>query len=108
MRTRRADANQPAIVEAFRKLGASVAHCHTVGKGFPDIAVGYGGLTMLVEIKDPNQPPSKQKLTDDEQTFFDTWKGGVRLVTNPRQVHETVEVLQQWVNAIQRGKIDAV
>lgn len=103
MRTRRADANQPAIVEAFRKLGASVAHCHTVGHGFPDIAVGYSGLTMLVEIKDPSKPPSKQRLTDDEVEFFNTWKGGVRLVRDLDNVTETINTLVRWHEAIRRG-----
>lgn len=100
MRTRRADGNQSDIVAAFRKLGASVAHCHTIGKGFPDLAVGYGGLTMLIEIKDPSRPPSKQRLTEDEVDFFNTWKGGVRIVKDLDDVTETINTLVRWHEAI--------
>lgn len=46
------DANQPEIVEALRKLGATVTSLAGVGKGCPDLLVGYRGLTLLVEVKD--------------------------------------------------------
>ena len=68
------DDNQAEIVKAFRKAGASVKHVHSV-KGFVDIVVGYCGCTELVEIKDGTKSPSKQKLTKDEQEFWDSWKG---------------------------------
>lgn len=69
------DANQPEIVKAFKGLGFSVAHTHTLGKGFPDIVVGKQGQSFLIEIKDGSQVPSKRKLTPPEQIFKDAWKG---------------------------------
>jgi len=39
-RAARTDSNQAAIVAAFRDLGCSVFTLHTVGRGFPDLAVG--------------------------------------------------------------------
>jgi hypothetical protein len=63
----RIDANQPAIVAAIRKMGATVLHLHTIGKGAPDILIGYQGKNALVELKDGAKPPSARKLTPDEE-----------------------------------------
>ena len=52
MRAAKVDKNQTEIVEAFRKLGFSVQHLHTVGGGVPDLLVGRGGINLLVEVKD--------------------------------------------------------
>ena len=81
-RNARVDGNQTHIVGIFRKLGATVAHTHMIGQGFPDIVVGYKGVNYLVEIKDPRMPPSKRKLTPDEQKFFDAWKGAAFVIEN--------------------------
>jgi len=76
----KADRNQPSIVKEYRRLGATVAHTHMVGGGFVDIVVGYMGINSLVEIKDPEQPPSKRRLTTDEQIWHDEWAGTVRII----------------------------
>ena len=70
---KRTDGNQTEIVEGLRKLGYSVAITSMMGKGFPDIVVAKDFKTMLVEIKDPSQPPSKRKLTADELKFHAKW-----------------------------------
>lgn len=80
MKLARVDANQSAIVEALRKLGATVLHLHTIGKGAPDIAVGYMGKNALIEIKDGSKPPSARKLTPDEERFHAEWRGQVAVV----------------------------
>lgn len=82
-RAARADANQAAIVLELREVGASVVHLHRVGQGCPDIAVGYKGVNYLLEIKDGNKPPSRQKLTDDEADWIDAWRGQVCVVNSP-------------------------
>lgn len=83
MRTRaRVDTNQPAIVEALRGAGATVIHLHTIGRGCPDIAVGIHGRNYLMEIKDGDKSPSKQKLTRDEQEWHDAWRGQVCIVSS--------------------------
>lgn len=71
----KSDANQQEIVDALREVGASVWVTHRVGHGFPDLVVGYRGITYLMEIKDGNKADSATKLTPDEETFFEEWKG---------------------------------
>ena len=90
------DRNHAEIVKAFRSLGCSVLSLAPLGSGAPDLAVGYGGLTLLVEIKDGTVVPSARKLTPDQETFWDTWRGGVRLVTDLQAVVETVDLLNAW------------
>lgn len=81
---KRTDANQTEIVEEFRSYGFSVYITSHVGKGFPDIIIGYGGVNYLIEIKDGKKAKSAQKLTKAEQEFFDTWRGQV-IVINSRE-----------------------
>jgi hypothetical protein len=72
-RAARIDANQPAIVDALRRIGCRVQPLHMVGKGCPDIMVSKGGRVVLMEIKDGAKPPSARKLTADEQAWHDLW-----------------------------------
>ncbi len=78
-RAARIDANQPEIVQALRDVGASVSVTSMVGKGFPDIVVGYRGQNYLIEIKDGSKPPSQRKLTPDEQEWHALWRGTVHI-----------------------------
>ena len=50
-RAAKVDLNQKEIVKHFRSLGATVAHTHMIGQGYPDITVGYRGTNYMVEIK---------------------------------------------------------
>lgn len=90
------DDNQPEIVKFIRSMGATVQHLHTIGKGCPDIAIGYAGLTMLAELKDGSKPVSAQKLTADEQKWHDDWKGGVYLIRNVKDAANAVSTLRKW------------
>jgi hypothetical protein len=80
-RAARTDANQSAIVEALRKVGATVTPTHMVGGGFPDITVGYRGRTFLFEIKSGD----RWKLTNDEFDWHERWTGQAAIVTDPEQ-----------------------
>lgn len=81
MRIRKVDNNQAELVKQIRKIpGVSVFLTHTQGKGFPDAVIGYRGRTYLAEIKDPAQPPSKRKLTPDEEGFHEKWTGHIAIV----------------------------
>ncbi|MFO0521768.1 MAG: hypothetical protein ACK515_15320 [bacterium] len=79
-RAARIDANQPAIVEALRKVGCRVQPLHMVGQGCPDIVAWTPnrGRLMFMEIKDGTKPPSKRALTEDEQLWHDVWADAKR------------------------------
>lgn len=47
---------------------------------YADIIVSKNGRAVVVEIKDGNQPPSKQKLTDGEVKFMNNWQGEYAIV----------------------------
>jgi len=77
MRAKRVDDNQKRIVKQLRQLGVSVQHLHTIGQGCPDLLLGYRNKNYLVELKDENKKKSAKKLTEDEATFFNDWRGQV-------------------------------
>jgi len=81
MRVRaRKDANHTQIVKEFRDAGASVLDTAQLGKGAPDILIGYQGHNVAIEIKDGSKPPSKRLLTTDEAQFHDDWQGWIEIV----------------------------
>lgn len=82
MRAAKIDANQPEIVSAMRKAGASVQHLHSVGQGCPDLLCAVAGRAFLVEIKDGSKPASKQKLTPDQIEWHSGWKSQVHIVNS--------------------------
>lgn len=86
------DDNQPAIIAALRKAGCSVTPTHQAGKGFPDLAVGRQGRTYLLEIKDGDKIPSKQKLTDDQVRWHGAWLGHKAVVRNVAEALEAVGI----------------
>jgi len=88
-RARNVDANQAAVVEAFRTAGASVLHLHAVGKGCPDLLVGIGKRDALVEVKDGKKPPSARALNELQVAFQRTWRGRpVTVITSERQAFD--------------------
>jgi hypothetical protein len=75
---KRVDNNQTQIVKALRDMGCTVEHLHAVGKGCPDIIVGFKARNFLLEIKDGD----KKVLTPDQFNWHRLWKGQVNVVTN--------------------------
>lgn len=92
----RTDANHAIICSAFRALHCTVLDLSSMGEGCPDILVGTGGLCALVEIKNPERPPSKRKLNNIQQEFRDNWKGGMRIVETVDDVAATVRLMRDW------------
>jgi len=76
-RAAKVDRNQAEIVAALRAHGASVQPLHTVGQGCPDLLVGFDGQNFLLEIKDGQKIPSKQRLTPDQVEWHSAWGGAV-------------------------------
>ena len=88
------DANQPAIVAALKRAGASVVDLAAVGKGVPDLLVGRNGTTFLIEVKDASQNAHHAKsednpdgeLTDLQVEFLSSWAGQrVHIVHDERE-----------------------
>lgn len=82
MTAKRIDSNQTAIVKAIRSFGASVQILSDVGKGCPDLLIGYQGMNFLFELKDGGKCPSKRRLTDAERHFHETWVGQVVIINS--------------------------
>ncbi len=78
MRVRgRIDDNQKEVVSQLRKLGVSVAITSMLGKGFPDLVLGHQNKNFLIELKDGSKTKSRKTLTEDEEKFFNDWRGQV-------------------------------
>ena len=48
----RVDKNHQEIVRCLKTLGCTVLSLHAMGKGVPDLLIGYQGHCYLVEVKD--------------------------------------------------------
>ena len=90
-RAAKIDSNQNEIVEALRKIpNLTVVVTSMVGRGYPDLSIGYNGLNFYVELKDGNKPKSQQKLTPDEEKWHRNWNGQVATCSS---IDEILDVL---------------
>jgi hypothetical protein len=87
------DRNQTEIVDALRRMGATVQSLAAVGKGTPDLLVGFEGETFLMEVKDGMKPPSARKLTPDQEVWHGNWTGGRLDVVN--DINSAVKVITE-------------
>jgi len=87
------DLNQPQIIRDLRKLGACVTVISSVGKGVPDLLVSYQDRWWLFELKNPDNPKSKQRLTKDEQRWVNKQKAPVYII------RDTLEAIVIFNNA---------
>lgn len=69
------DNNQAEIVEALRRVGATVQILSDVGQGCPDIVVGFRGRNYFMEIKD-----GSGKLNKLQAEWHTLWNGQVAVV----------------------------
>jgi Holliday junction resolvase len=94
-RAAKVDANQQKIVEILRAAGATVQSLAAIGHGCPDLLVGWGGKTLLMEIKDGSKVPSAQRLTDDQIKWHGAWMGGpLAVVDGPEAALRMLGVLK--------------
>lgn len=84
-RAARVDKNQGEIVTALRAVGATVAPMHTAGAGFPDLVVGYRGVTYLLEVKGP-----RGRLTKDQVSWHEEWRGHVAIVRTVEEAWQAI------------------
>jgi len=94
-RAARTDRNHAEIINAFRRLGWSVHDTSRLGGGFPDlVAYKSGHSVMLVEVKDGDLPPSRRKLTRDEEVFAENFP--VYIVGSVDDVLEIAKSPSEW------------
>lgn len=86
----RVDANQAAIVRTLRAVGATVESLAVMGRGLPDLLVGFRAQNYLMEIKDGSKPESARRLTPDEMAWHDTWRGQVHVVMSEQDALEVI------------------
>ncbi len=89
------DANQPEIVKALRKAGATVLITSQLKNAF-DILIGYQSSIYIVEIKDGNKPPSQRKLSPGEQkckTDFERVGCNYNVITS---IEEALKLIGIW------------
>jgi hypothetical protein len=77
-------------VRCLRSLGASIWHTHTIGRGGPDIVIGYCGINVLAEIKRDEREP----LTPAEVKFHAAWRGRIVRLTNECEAAQLLEQMQ--------------
>ncbi len=63
------DIVQASIVDALRRCGAQVESLAGVGRGVPDLLVGYAGELYLLEVKSPGG-----KLTTMQKVWHRCWQ----------------------------------
>lgn len=93
---KRIDVNQPAIVKIFRELGCSVLILSDLGKGCPDILLGFRGKNYLIEIKNGARPKSGRTLTPAEMRFFEGWLGQVDIIASEDEAIEFIKIRLRW------------
>lgn len=80
-------------MEALRQCGAFVQSLASVGKGCPDLLVAYRGDWFVMEIKNPEMVPSRQRMTRDELKWeaLASSRAPVHIVRTPE---EAIRIIQ--------------
>lgn len=86
----RVDRNHGEIVEALRSAGCTVQSIAAVGRGCPDLLVGFRHQNFLFEIKDGSVRPSKRRLTGPEAEWHIWWSGQVSVIESVEQALEAI------------------
>lgn len=81
-RAARTDQNQREIVDALRRIGASVELLHCQGGGCPDLLVALNGHTVLMECKSDEANP---RLRESQRKWMAGWQGEAVVVCTPTQ-----------------------
>lgn len=88
-RAAKVDRNQAPIVEMLRQVGASVEPLHAVGRGVPDLLVGYRGRTYLLEVK-----TDRGDLTDDQRAWHGRWRGHLAVIRTADEALKAIGVTE--------------
>jgi hypothetical protein len=89
-RAAKVDRTHAEIVKVFRQMGASVQDLSAVGKGCPDLLIGFRGVNVLAEIKDGELTEGHRQLTSDQKVWHGSWAGQVAVVKSVGEAAELV------------------
>ena len=103
-RAARKDDNHGTIADVFLALDCSVLDISATPCGF-DVVVGYKTQAILVEIKNPEQPLSKQKLTPNEFSAHLNWRGPKAIVSTNEHAIAVVKKLREQHFAVMEGNM---
>lgn len=87
IRAAKKDANHNSIAAEFAALGYAVLDVSQL-KNCCDMFVSKRDITVAVEVKDGDKPPSARRLTEGEERFRQGWKGRYRIVETVGDVHQ--------------------
>ena len=80
-RAAKRDMNEAAIVTALERVGATVERLS--GANIPDLLVGYRGVNVLMEVKQPagkQGGTSHRELLPGQAEWHATWRGAAPVV----------------------------
>ena len=83
------DANQSTIVADVRKVGATVQTLHEVGKGCPDILVGFRGKNFIIEIK-----TEYGRFNALQAEWHVTWRGRVDVARTSEEALKIIGAIE--------------
>lgn len=84
-RRAKVDTTQPGIVLALQQVGASVQSLAPIGKGCPDLLVGYRMRWYVLEVKSPGGT-----LTVDEGAWITLARARVHVVHSVEQALDAI------------------
>lgn len=91
------DANHEQIVRVFRQMHCSVVETLRTGvRGCPDLVVGFGGHSFLVEIKNPETSYGRRGLNPNQKDFIAEWHGS--RIEQVSCVDDAVKLVRQWAH----------
>lgn len=84
----RTDDNHRPVIDELRAVmpEASVFDASGTGGGFPDLVIGWRGMTYLFELKDGTKPPGKRKLTKAQAELHSRWKGHIDVAHSAAEI----------------------
>jgi hypothetical protein len=99
--SRMRDQNEPEIVRVLEAAGATVSKLN--GTGVPDLLVGFGGVTYLLEVKRPDSAGGRAKpnmggdgtLTEAQIKWVAKWRGAPASVV--RTPDEALAAIGCWI-----------
>ena len=90
------DANEGPIVKALLLAGATVERLNMAG--VPDLLIGYLGVTLLAEVKNPHAlrgSTQARQLTPDQVKWHASWNGHKAIVTSEAEALALLEAVDR-------------